>query len=499
MGQVLSQEQRELLLRYKAAIPWRPQNGPQYEAFHSEADVVLYGGAAGGGKTSLAVGLALTLHRETLFIRRESKQLAGVLDHIAELIDPARAGYSGQSGEWKIPEWDGTKRKIVLGSTKNLGDEMKYQGRPRDLLVIDEAANMLKQQVEFLMGWVRSTVPGQRTRTLMCSNPPTTSEGYWLVEMFGAWLDPNHHNPAKPAELRYYSVIGGEMKECDNGDPIEIDGEVIYPKSYTFIPAKLQDNEYLGTDYLRELQALPEPLRSQMLYGDFQAGVGDSEWAVIPSAWVEAAMQRWEKQPFDPLNVSSVGVDPSRGGRDSTVITARTGWHFHEPLVFEGHEMDTGGKVAAKVIEYVGHGMCPVHVDVIGIGSSVVDHLNATIASRCVPVNVAERSENTTDWSGNLQFINRRAECWWRMRDILNPANGYNVELPRSARLKAELCTPEYVLQSNGIKIESKQDIIKRLGRSTDMADSVILAAEKSNILAIKSTKQPRIRARASR
>ena len=96
-------------------------------------------------------------------------------------------------------------------------------------------------------------------------------------------------------------------------------------------------------------------------------------------------------------------------------------------------------------------------------------------------------------------FINKRAESWWRMRDLLNPANGYNIELPRSARLKAELCTPEYVMQSNGIKIESKTDIIKRLGRSTDMADALILCAERTSILNVTSIKQSRLRARHSR
>lgn len=496
MEQASKQDQLEMLQRYKAAIPWKPQSGPQYEAFHSQADVTLYGGAAGGGKTSLAVGLSLTLHREILFIRREAKQLAGVIDHIAELVDPERKGYSSITGEWNLPPWDGTKRKIVLGSTKNLGDEMKFQGRPRDLLVIDEAANMLRQQVEFLMGWVRSTVPGQRTRTLLCSNPPTTAEGAWLIEMFAPWLDPNHPNPARPAELRYYTTIAGKMIECPSGEPFDRRGEMLYPKSYTFIPAKVQDNEYLGTDYLRELQALPEPLRSQMLYGDFTAGTGDSEWAVIPSAWVDAAMDRWEERPIAGL--TSLGVDPSRGGRDSTVIAARSDWHFYAPQVYEGHEMTTGGDVAAKVMELAATEVCPVHVDVIGIGASVVDHLTALIHTRCVPVNVAEKATGT-DWSGTMSFINRRAELWWRFRDLLNPANGYDLQLPPDARLRAELTAPDYQLMSNGIKIESKQDLIKRLGRSTDYADAVIMAAERTPVANIQSLKQPRFRTRTSR
>ena len=445
----------------------------------------------------------MTLHRQILFIRREAKQLAGVLDHIGELIDPERKGYSGQTGEWKIPAWDGTKRTIVLGSTKNPGDEMKFQGRPRDLLVCDEAANMLRSQVEFLMGWVRTTVPGQRTRTLLCSNPPTTAEGAWLIEMFAPWLDGNHPNPAAPGELRYFINDAGQQIEVDGSDPVpnptplSDDDQFFYPKSYTFIPARVGDNKHLGTDYLRELQALPEPLRSQMLFGDFSAGQDDGEWQVIPSAWVDEAMNRWEEKEF--TGITSVGVDPSRGGRDSTVIAARSDWHFHMPQVYEGHQMKTGGDVASKVIEQVGTIGCPVHVDVIGIGASVVDHLTGLISTRCVPINVAERSENTSDWSGTLTFINKRAEGWWRMRDLLNPANGYDIALPKIQRLRAELCTPEYQVMSNGIKIESKVDVIKRLGRSTDMADAIILCAERTPINQIRSVKSPIHRVRASR
>lgn len=481
--------QAEQIQRYIDAIPWVPQEGPQTQAYFHPADVMLYGGAAGGGKTSLCVGLALTRHRESLFVRREQKQLGGVLDHIAELIDQQRKGYSGQTGEWKLPAWDGVNRKVILGSTKNPGDEQKFQGRPKDLLCCDEAANLLGSQVQFLMGWVRSTVPGQRTRTVLASNPPTSADGYWLTEMFAPWLDPGHPKPALPGELRYYLTAGGERWEVPdasrilNDNPQGEDDKWLYPKGYTFIPAKVGDNKFLGSDYLRELQALPEPLRSQMLLGDFTAGGEDGEWQVIPSKWVDDAMNRWEEREFDGKKITSCGVDPSRGGRDSTVIACREGWYYHELSIYAGHEMETGGSVAAKVLELVGDSYCPVHVDVIGIGSSVLDHLTPYLGARVSACNAAGRSEGTSDWSGNLSFVNKRAELWWRFRDMLNPANGKEVALPRNARLKAELCSPTYALQSNGMKIESKQDIVKRLGRSTDLADAVIMAAENTPLV----------------
>jgi len=486
----LSKYTDEEVYRLAMSLPWNPQEGPQHEAYFSLADLTLYGGAAGGGKTDLAIGLAIREHQETLFIRRESKQLGAVLDRIAKLIDPERKGYSGQEGRWIIPPWDGVKRQIVIGSTPNLGDENRYQGRPRDLLVIDEAANMLEAQVRFLMGWVRSTDPKQRCRTLLCSNPPTGPEGEWLIEMFAAWLDSNYPNPAAPGELRWFAMVNGKELEVDGPDPFEVDGEKIIPQSRTFIPAKLDDNQYLrDTGYRATLMALPEPLRSQMLYGDFTAGRTDGEWQVIPSAWVEAAMNRWEEPQYQQEDITSVGVDPSRGGEDSTVIAGRIGWHFTSPKLYEGHQMPDGPSVAAKVIEFCGASHCPVNVDVIGIGASVVDSLAGMMGARVVPVTNSGKSEDT-DFTGNLKFINKRAEGWWRMRDILNPAHGYDVKLPPDQRLKAELCTPTYKMQANGIKIDPKEDIIKRLGRSTDEADAYINASEKAGTGGIRSVKQ---------
>ena len=467
-------------------LPWIPQEGPQELAYFTEADVTLYGGAAGGGKTALAVGLSVTAHRETLFIRREATQLTSVVDYMAEVCG-GRDGYNGSEKIFRIPKWDGTdaERKVLFGSCPNLGDENRYQGRPRDLLVIDEAANLLEQQVRFLMGWVRTTVPGQRTRTLLCSNPPTSADGEWLIRMFEAWLDPKHPNPAAPGELRWYATVGGVEKEFPNGEEANIDGEVIRPQSRTFIPAKIQDNKYLmDTGYLSTLQSLPEPLRSQMLNGDFLAGRDDDEWQVIPSAWVQEAMDRWE--PRELTAVDNCGVDPSRGGKDDTVIAYRHGNYFHEADKYPGYQMTTGGAVAHKVLDKVGNSSCPIHVDVIGIGTAVVDALDIHVSGRVVAVNVAEATRGK-DWTGSVGFANKRAELWWRMRDLLNPANGQNIHLPPDNALFAELCSPKYTVGSTGVKVESKQDIKKRLGRSTDTADAFLLAAGRSSSMVFHS------------
>jgi hypothetical protein len=430
-------------------------------------------------------------HRETLFIRREAKQLEGVLMEYEDILK-GRQGYNSQTGVWRLPKYDGVQRRITFGSVPYLGDETRYQGRPRDLLVADEAANLMEQQIRFLMGWVRTTIEGQRTRTLLCSNPPTNAEGEWMIRMFAPWVDPSHPNPALPGELRWYTTIAGEDIACDDGEPFQHHGEWVHPQSRTFIPAKVQDNKYLmETGYVATLQSLPEPLRSQMLYGDFTAGREDDEYQVIPSEWVRRAQERWEPKDLAPVELTSVGVDPSRGGRDSTIISGRSGWYFDKLIEMKGEETDRGGKVAERVLKYCGDSMCAIHVDVIGIGSSVLDHLEATVTSRAVPVNFSERRSDEKSIQGNLSFANERARMYWRFRELLDPTSGPGIALPPDATLFADLCAPTYKVTPSGILIESKQDIKKRLGRSPDKADAVVCCAERSAVISLQ--RQPRI------
>ena len=65
-------------------------------------------------------------------------------------------------------------------------------------------------------------------------------------------------------------------------------------EKYTFLQAMLWDNPYyMDAGYMATLQSLPEPLRSQMLLGDFHAGMQDDPWQVIPTEWVRLAQKRW--------------------------------------------------------------------------------------------------------------------------------------------------------------------------------------------------------------
>lgn len=460
-----------LLLREKAArIPiWSPLPGPQRVAFESQADIIGYGGAAGGGKTDLACGKALTRHERVMILRREATQLTGIVDRFTTLLGN-RDGYNGAERIWRLAD---RNVQIEFGSVPNAGDEIKYQGRPHDLVVFDEAANFLESQVRFLLGWLRTTTPGQKCQALLTFNPPTTAEGRWIVEFFAPWLDPKHPLPADPGELRWFATIDGKDVEVLDGEPFTHKGEHIQPMSRTFIASRVSDNPYLmRTGYMSTLQALPEPLRSQMLYGDFQAGVEDDPWQVIPTAWVEAAMTRW-RRPDRRERMDSMGVDVARGGRDNTVIARRHGMWFDEPLVYPGSATPDGPTVAGLVIAAL-RDKAPIHLDVIGVGASPYDFL-LEAGQHVLGINVAEKSM-APDQSGRLRFYNLRSETWWRMREALDPNNNTGIALPPDTRLRGDLCAPTWSLSGDTIKVESREDIAKRIGRSPDWASAYVLA-----------------------
>ncbi|HOS87280.1 MAG TPA: terminase family protein [Burkholderiaceae bacterium] len=451
---------------------WTPQSGPQQMAYESQADILFYGGAAGGGKTDLLLGLALTSQHHSIIFRREAVQLIGIEERMTA-ITGTRQGYNSQTGVWRLPQG----RVMELGSVKEPGDWMKFQGRAHDAKLFDEICHFLESQFRALIGWLRSDDPTIRQRVVCAGNPPTSSDGQWVKRFWAAWLDPTHPNPAKPGELRWYvSDENGDDFEVPSGDPVKVGSDWFTPKSRTFIPSSVDDNLFLSTTgYKATLQSLPEPLRSQMLRGDFQAGASDPAWQLIPTAWVKAAQARWVKKEIKgPM--TAIGFDPARGGADKSTAARRHGQWFDELVSVPGAVTADGPTAAGFIVPLIRNGAC-VCVDSIGIGSSALDFIKG-LNLLVLPV-VGSAMSGLSDKAGQLRFRNKRAEMYWRLREALDPTLDDPIALPPDQELLGDLCAARYKIvtmgDKAGIQIRDKDEIREAIGRSPDKGDAVAM------------------------
>ncbi len=448
------------------ATIWQPHpdNKPQCAAYDCTARQVLYGGAAGGGKSDLLLGLARTKHAKALLLRRTFPDLErSLITRSLEIYGDAKS-YNGSKHVWKLGA-----RRIEFGHMEQIGtpqipkDEGNYASADYDLIGVDQAEQFPEYAFDFLNSRARTTKAGQPVQVILSANP--VGEGVeWLMRRWAPWLDETYPHPAKASEVRYF-------KRADDGREIETSATDPDAVSRTFIPAGLKDNPYLGDDYRRQLALLPEPLRSALLNGDWKASITDDAYQVIPRAWIKAAMARWRPDGRTAA-LDCVGVDVARGGEDQTVLARRFGYWFAPLEKYAGSTTPDGQSVTQLISQAVANGG-RANVDVIGVGAAAYDisrMMNLPVCS----VNFAEHTD-AKDKSGSLAFVNVRAEAWWGLREALDP-NTSRIALPDDPELLGDLIAPRWTMQSNGIKIESKDDIKKRLGRSPDCGDSVVLA-----------------------
>lgn len=465
---------------------WVPNQGPQTDAYHSKADLLLYGGQGGGGKTDFSLGLAFTAHRRSLLLRRHYANLTGIIDR-ALAVNGSRNGYNG-SPPPRLTTKDG--RLIQFAGCQHLGDEQDWQGIPFDLKVFDEAAQFLEQMVRFHIGWLRPSDGDmtQRTRAVLATNPPLDSTGDWIIGMFRPWLDVTHPKPARTGELRWFvTAPDGADLEVDGPNPIELDGRMLKPMSRTFIPAALKDNPFLvRTDYQAKLDALPEPIRSAVRDGNFMAARKDADFQVIPTAWVIAANARWKEDGGRDRPMTAMAFDPAGGGRDFAEIAYRhDGWYG--PLVSEQGEHTADGSLAAATIIKHRRNNAPVIVDAgggagHGFGGTTIMRLKDNNIP-VLPFNGASSSLRRTR-DGLLKYYNKRAEAIWTFREDLDPdqPGGSTIALPPDPELMSDLTALTYEVTAQGIKIVDKREIRKTIGRSPGKGDAVIMCWSEGNV-----------------
>ncbi len=432
------------------------------------------------GNSDLLLGWALTRALKSIIFRREYTQLKQIVDRSKEILRATSANYNGQEHTWtNIPGG----RVLEFGSIPHVESVTKYMGRPHDFIGFDEISNFLYSQYIFLLTWNRTEVPGQRTRVICAGNPPTNTEGEWVVRRWAPWIDPGHGNPAAPGELRWFAMINDREEEVEDRTPIKVNSgsreEIIYPSSRTFIPASVEDNPYYGAEYKARLQSLPPELKHKFLYGDFGLSFQDNPWQVIPSAWVRMGRERYDQMKSEGKTVAlenvnpSYGLDPSEAGKDFTAL-CKINVNVVQYILYS--ELSDSMKIADWVIaNMIGQRGAPIAVDSNGVGAGIHYRLKQ-LGLRSYGMKVQSRTQ-LKDRTGNMMFLNLRAYMWWMVRDALDPNGPTLLALPPDIKLERELTAARWELTETGyVQVEKQDSIRERLGRSPDAANALMMA-----------------------
>lgn len=299
----------------------RPQPGPQEQFLSTPADIAIYGGAAGGGKSWAVLFeplryLTTVAEFSALFLRRNTTQIrnpGGLWDESMKLY-PLTGGHPvNHTLEWKWP----VGGKIKMSHLEHETSVLDWQGSQIPLIIFDELTHFSKTQFFYMMSRNRSMC-GVKPYIRATCNPDADS---WVAEFISWWIDQKTGLPipANAGKLRWMirqndSIIWANTRE-ELTDKYGVD---CMPKSVTFIPAKLEDNKALmeaDPSYMANLKALSYVERERLLGGNWKvrpaAGLyfrrSDATKIVARPTDIIATVRKWDLAATEP---SETNPDP---------------------------------------------------------------------------------------------------------------------------------------------------------------------------------------------
>jgi predicted phage terminase large subunit-like protein len=303
----------------------RPQAGPQTTFLASPADIAIYGGAAGGGKTwaLLMEPLRHVANPQfgAVFFRRTTVQVrneGGLWDESEKLYPLIGADPKEHVLEWSFP----SGAAVSFAHLEHDKTVLNWQGSQIPLICFDELTHFSAKQFWYMVSRNRS-MSGVKPYIRATCNPDADS---WVAEFIAWWIDPDtgFAIPERAGVLRWFVRIGDTIVWADRPEDLRHytapdengDDAPIPPKSVTFIPAKLSDNRALmaaDPSYIANLMALPTVERERLLGGN---------WKIRPAAGL--LFQRGWCQVVDaiPANVTrwmrgwDLGATPKTDGND---------------------------------------------------------------------------------------------------------------------------------------------------------------------------------------
>lgn len=240
-------------------VIWKPQPR-QFEFMRRAEDEVLYGGAAGGGKSDALVIEATRQvdipHYKGLILRKTYPQLSELIEKSQRYYPQAfpKATYNDQKKTWTFP----SGAKIVFGSLQHEKDKFNYQGKAFDFIGFDELTHFTFEEYIYLKSRNRPNGPGTKVYMRNTANPGGVGHS-WVKERFITAGD--------PMQTVWENVV------------------IVHPDGHserqwmsrTFVPSTVFDNKILlqnDPQYLARLASMPEKDRNALLYGDWDTYEG---------------------------------------------------------------------------------------------------------------------------------------------------------------------------------------------------------------------------------
>ena len=398
---------------------------------------LLFGGAIRGGKTYAMLLLVLALARiykgsRWAIVRRDLPTLKRNTLPSFEKVKP-----SGFVGEVNRTDWyadcaNGSRIFFFAESAERDPELNRWRGLECNGFALEEANEIseaaFNKAIERAGSW---QCQGEQPPPLILATcNPTLS---WVKRV---WYDP---------------WVKGQL-----GQP------------WYYLPARVDDNPHLDAGYISSLETLRDTdpaAYDRFVKGNWESA--DEPDQLISYDWT---LQARNVEPVDGRY--TLGVDIARYGDDDTVLCHKKGnaiirLEYHHGLSLE--------RVTALVRSRIVDGPIDarnVLVDAVGLGAGVVDNLRADGFPVTEVISGAKGVETRGD---TFRFRNLRSQMWWHAREQLRLGQVcFEVDDPR---LREDLTAPRYKITGDRVVVvESKDEIKKRIGRSTDAADAVVYA-----------------------
>lgn len=410
--------------------------------FSGKYRFLLFGGAIRGGKSYVAIGLVITLAKifpgsRWAIVRKDLPTLRRNTIPTFNKIAPRPFCGEVNKSEWNVKCSNGSEILFFAESAAHDPEFERWKGLEVNGFLFEEAnectEDSFNKAIERAGTWTASGTTQPLPLILATCNPARN----WVKRLF-------------------YDPWFKGMLEAP----------------YFYMPSKVTDNPHLTPEYLESLEYLKK--NNPAAYNRFVLGDWNTEEdpeQLISFEWFEAA-----KAVAFVDGKNALGVDVARFGKDDTTLAHTKGNKLFRIEAHHGLGIDQTAALTSIRINEGPIDSEHVKIDTVGLGAGVADILTRdgyTITEVVGGAKPLFREESF------YTFFNLRSQIWWELREGLRNGELF-IDLPEGkilGRLFEDLTTVRYSISGDKvIKVESKDELKKRIGRSPDYGDAYVYA-----------------------